>query len=86
MTEKNTLKDYLGDWTLYRQMLKIAIPISLQEYVFLSSERKGDAITVYYRDVPADDSEPSQYATTLKKSTENGYFSFVSTRRVGAVG
>ncbi|MBP3301411.1 MAG: hypothetical protein J6M34_07920 [Clostridia bacterium] len=63
-----------------------AIPITLQEYVFLSSERQGDAITVYYRDVPADDSEPGQYATTLKKSTESGYFSFVSTRRVGAVG
>lgn len=63
-----------------------AIPITLQEYVFLSSQRTGDSITVYYRDVPADDSEPNQYATTLKKSTENGYFSFTSTRRVGAVG
>ena len=63
-----------------------AIPITLQEYVFLSSQRSGDTITIYYRDVPADDSEPNQYATTLKKSTENGYFSFVSTRRAGAVG
>ena len=33
MTVKNTIKDYLGDWTLYRQMLKIAIPISLQSLI-----------------------------------------------------
>lgn len=62
-------------------------PTQVQKYTYLSFEKKGDAITVFYQDIPEDtETEPSQYATTLKKSSESGYFSFVSTRRVGAVG
>ena len=62
-------------------------PIELQEYKYLSYEVNGGRITVYYEDVPEDeDADPGRYATTLKNSTVEGYFSFVSTVRVGAVG
>ena len=62
-------------------------PPEVRPYTFLSYEIKGDTITVYYQEIPEDeDQTPGQYATTLKNSTESGYFSFVSTLRVGAVG
>lgn len=62
-------------------------PGQAQEYKFLSWEIKEDCITVYYEDIPEDkDQLPGQYATTLKNSEESGYFSFVSTLRVGIVG
>ncbi len=59
------------------------------EYVLLSYEVKGGNITVYYEDKPdANDPEfvPEKYATTLKNSTAEGYFSFVSSVKTDAVG
>ncbi len=59
------------------------------EYVLLSYEVKGQTITVYYEDKPdANDPEfvPEKYATTLKNSTAEGYFAFVSSVKTDAVG
>ncbi|MBO5222630.1 MAG: hypothetical protein J6C26_09990 [Clostridia bacterium] len=62
-------------------------PAQDQKYKLLSFEVKEDLIVIYYEDIPEDtDQAPGQYATTLKNSAESGYFSFVSTLRVGAVG
>ena len=60
-------------------------PFTPAKYVFLAYEVQGDRITVYYEDDPNGE-DRAQYATTLKQSTEEGYFSFVSSVRTGAVG
>lgn len=65
----------------------LASPIVLQEYTYLSCAVEGEIITVFYENVPEDkEEEPSQYATSFKNSADEGYFAFVSTVRVGAVG
>ncbi len=64
-------------------------PADPSEYVMLSYEVKGDSITVHYEDKPDTndpDAQPEQYATTLKNSQTEGYFTFVSSVRSGAVG
>ena len=60
-----------------------------EEYVFVEYEIKDGTIVIYYEDLPLEDdpeSEPVKYATTLKNSGTEGYFSFVSSVRTGAVG
>jgi len=67
--------------------LFMAVPVQEQKYLFLSYEIREDTITVFYEEIPEDeDQTPGQYATTLKNSEERGFFTFVSTKRVGAVG
>lgn len=62
-------------------------PAPEQNYTFLSYEINGEQITVYYEDIPEDvDQTPGQYATTLVNCSEEGYFSFISTTRISAVG
>lgn len=65
----------------------MAVPVQEQNYKFLSYEIHGDSVTVFYEEIPEDvDQTPGQYATTLKNSEETGFFTFVSTKRVGALG
>lgn len=64
-----------------------ASPAQKRSFTDLTFEVSGDTITLYYRSVPQyEGEEAGQYATTLKNSTESGYFSFVSTLRTDAVG
>lgn len=64
-----------------------ASPAQKRTFTDMTFEVSGDTITLYYRSVPQyEGEEAGQYATTLKNSTENGYFSFVSTLRTDAVG
>lgn len=66
-----------------------ASPAAEEEYVFLSYEVKDGQITIHYEDRPDEndlDTEPIKYATTLKNSATEGYFSFVSSVHTGAVG
>ncbi len=64
-------------------------PADTQQYEMLSYEVKEDQITIYYQNKPDEndpDADVQQYATTLKNSKTNGYFSFVSSVKSGAVG
>ncbi len=64
-------------------------PADTQQYEMISYEIRGDEITVYYQDKPeegASEEEVQQYATTLKNSPTEGYFSFVSSVKSGSVG
>ncbi len=64
-------------------------PAANFEYEFISYEVKGDQITVRYKDKPDvndPESEPVEYATTLKQSPAEGYFAFVSSVKTNAVG
>ena len=67
----------------------VAMPVQPLECILLSFEVKDGQITLYYEDKP-DATDPEAeiitYATTLKNSTEEGYFSFVSSVRTDAVG
>jgi hypothetical protein len=67
----------------------VAMPVQPLECILLSFEIKDGQITLYYEDKP-DATDPEAeiitYATTLKNSTEEGYFSFVSSVRTDAVG
>ena len=58
-----------------------------EEYVFLSYTVEGNAISVLYEDIPdVDGEEPLRYRTTLTNSETEGYFSFLSSVRIGAIG
>lgn len=64
-------------------------PADTQQYEMLSYEVKDNEITIYYQDKPEEgssDEEVQQYATTLKNSPTEGYFSFVSSVKSGSVG
>lgn len=64
-------------------------PANEYEYILLSYEVKDGQITVFYEDKPDvndPDAEPVQYATTLKNSATEGYFTFVSSVKTNAVG
>lgn len=64
-------------------------PANEYEYILLSYEVKDGQITIFYEDKPDvndPDAEPVQYATTLKNSATEGYFTFVSSVKTDAVG
>lgn len=66
-----------------------ASPPAEEEYVFLSYEVNNGRITIHYEDKPDPNDpqeEPVRYATTLKNSATEGYFSFISSVRTGAAG
>ncbi len=64
-----------------------ASPFQKRTFTYLSHQVTGNTITLYYQSVPEHEGEEAgQFATTLKNSTVKGYFSFVSTLRVDAVG
>ncbi len=64
-------------------------PADMQAYEMISYEVKDDQITIFYQNKPDEndpDADTQQYATTLKNSKTNGYFSFVASVKSGAVG
>lgn len=89
---------YFPDATFHPEKVRVydkatqtfyASPASTEKYVFLSYEVKDGQITIHYEDQPDEndpEADPMQYATTLKNSSAEGYFAFVSSVRTGAVG
>lgn len=63
-------------------------PETKSENRLLSYEVKGNTITLYYENKPDEGLSQTitQYATTLKNSPKEGYFSFVSSIKSGSVG
>ena len=58
-----------------------------EKYVFLSYSVEGDVIFIVYESHPSNtDQEILRYRTALKNSATKGYFSFVSSVRLGAAG